>query len=109
MRKIRADLVGVVMAGGHLLAAGQDVPEGVDVHESLVEGGSEAAKSKKAPGSNEKGSGTSESTGAASDAGDGKEDTAEDYSDLLGDTEETKSSAKAPARGGRKSASTKRS
>lgn len=106
MRKIRADLVGVVMAGGHLLAAGQDVPEGVDVHESLVDA---PAKSKKAPESNEKGSGTSESTGAASDAGDGKEDTAEDYSDLLGDTEETKSSAKAPARGGRKSASTKRS
>lgn len=107
MSKIRADLVGVVMAGGHLLAAGQDVPEGVDVHESLVEGGS--AKSKKAPESNEKGADTSESTGAASDAGDGKEDTAEDYSDLLGDTEETKSSAKAPApkTSGRKPASRK--
>lgn len=88
MSKIRADLVGAVMAGGHLLAAGQDVPEGVDVHESLVD---DTAKS--------------ESGEAAS----GEEDTAEDYSDLLGDEEETKSSAKAPARGGRKSASTKRS
>lgn len=105
MSKIRADLVGVVMAGGHLLAAGQDVPEGVDVHELLVEG---AAKSEKAPESTEKGADTSESTEAAPDAGDGKEDTAEDYSDLLGDDEETKSPAKAPARGGRKPASTKK-
>ena len=100
MRKIRADLVGVVMAGGHLLVAGQDVPEGVDVHESLVDA---PAKSKKAPESNEKGADTSESTGAASDAGNGKGTPAEaedeDFSDLLGDAAPKSAPKSAPKRG----------
>lgn len=101
MSKIRADLVGVVMAGGHNLVAGQDIPEGVDVHETLVEASAGAE-------SNEEAGETSGPTEAAPDAGDGKEDTAEDYSDLLGDDDAPKTAPKAPARGGRKSASTKR-
>ena len=110
MRKIRADLIGVVMAGGRVFEPGQDVPEGIEIHETLIEGGSTSGEAPRSNGSASKASESSKaSSGAGNDKGTPAEAEDEDYSDLLGDAEETKSSAKAPARGGRKSASTKRS
>ena len=78
MRKIRTDLVGAVMVGRSLFAAGQDVPDDVEIHQSLVE---EAPKD---PEANE-----------------GAED---DFSDLLADGEKPKS---APKSSGRKPAARK--
>lgn len=90
MRKIRADLVGVVLAEGRNYAAGDEIPEGVAIGDHLVEH-AEAA------GTAENASKASESKGTAPEAGDAKqepsEDDDEDFSDILGDPEPEKKSA----------------
>lgn len=72
--KIRSDLVGVVVTGGSLLKAGDDVPEGVSVHPSLLDGDAEPK-------------------------GDAPEDTepkGDDFSDMLGDDDEAPAPKAAP-------------
>lgn len=89
MRKIRADLVGVVLAEGRNYAAGDEIPEGVAIGDHLVEH-AEAA------GTAENASKTSESKGTAPEAADAKQEPSEDdedFSDILGDPEPEKKSA----------------
>lgn len=45
--KIRADLEGVVYVGGHVLAAGDDVPAGVTVGDHLLEKGASGGTGKR--------------------------------------------------------------
>lgn len=95
MRKIRADLVGVVASPGLTLRAGDEVPEGIAVHDSLIEPDAEPAKAAPEP---EKEPKASEATEAAPEPEEPTETAAEDnedFSDILGGDEEP---AKAPAK-----------
>lgn len=105
MRKIRADLVGIVMAGGRTLAAGQPVPEDLDVHESLIEGSAPAEDDQGGSAADQGDQGTDETPAVAEDdKGDAEDDSQdEDFSDILSD-DSAEPPAKAPARGGRKPA-----
>lgn len=68
MAKIRADLIGVVQVREHLLAPGDEVPEGIELDPSLLDAPS---TSEKAP-----------------------QDEDDDLGDLLGDSDEKKAPAK---------------
>lgn len=78
MRKVRTDLVGVVLAAGRNFAAGEAVPDDVTIHASLLEDAEPAQAAENAPESDEK-----------SD---------EDYSDLLGAEDDEKAAPKRSAR-----------
>lgn len=105
MSKIRADLVGVVMAAGRTFAAGQDVPDGVGVHESLLEGPQEPQKSSKPDEGTRAAEGATEDPGA--DKKDAEKDDPEDFSDILSDDEKP-APVKPSPRGGRKPAASKK-
>ena len=71
MRKIRTDLVGVVLAAGRNFAAGEDVPDDVAIDSQLLDASAPAQGDEKPAQSDEK--------PPQSD-----EESEEDYSDLLG-------------------------
>lgn len=90
MRKIRTDLVGVVLAAGRNFAAGEDVPDDANVHESLLAGDPEPAQEPvKEP---------QEPAQSAENAPESDEKPAEDYSDLLGAEDAEKDAPKRSAR-----------
>ena len=69
MPKIRADLIGVVLAAGHNYAAGDTVPDDAPIHASLLEDGHQEPK---------------KPAQSAEKAAESDEESEEDYSDLLG-------------------------
>lgn len=92
MRKVRTDLVGVVLAAGRNFAAGEAVPDDVTIHASLLEDAEPAQAAENALESDEK------PAQAAENAPESDEKPDEDYSDLLGDEDAEKAAPKRSAR-----------
>ena len=89
MPKIRADLIGVVLAAGHNYAAQDTVPDDAPIHASLLEGGRQEPQ---------------KPAQSAEKAAESDEEPEEDYSDLLGGDDAEKP---APKRSGRRTSTRK--
>ena len=89
MPKIRADLIGVVLAAGHNYAAGDTVPDDAPIHASLLEGDHQEPQ---------------KPAQSAEKAAESDEEPEEDYSDLLGGDDAEKP---APKRSGRRTSTRK--
>ena len=88
MRKIRTDLIGVVLAAGRNFAPGEDVPDDVPVDARLLDASEPAQSDEKSDQSDEKPAQRDEKP-AQSD-----EESEEDYSDLLGGEDAEKPASK---------------